>query len=118
MRKWILVFTMLVIPVFAQRPRVDNMKSFRQDLAAAVGNGNLTAEEKQKYEAALKSLDGQRAARKSGTGTVDRNATRQAMQDLGTIARSGNLKQEDRDKLAKHMQRARHGKGKKKAPQA
>ena len=81
MRKWILAITLLVLPVFAQRPRVDNMKSFRQDLAAAVSHGNLTAEEKQKYESALKSLDEQREARKSGTGTVDRQASRQQSAD-------------------------------------
>ncbi len=118
MRKWILVITLLMTPAFAQRARVDNLKAFRQDLAAAVSNGSLTAEEKQKYEAALKSLDDQRQARKSG-GTVDRQATRQAMQDLAALSRSTNLKEEDRAKLAKHLENAKaKGKRGKKQPPA
>jgi len=113
MSKWILIFTLLAMPVFAQRARVDNMKAFRQDLAAAVSNGSLTTEEKQKYEAALKTMEEQRQARKSGADKVDRAATRQAMQDLVSIARSSNLKEDDRAKLAKHMEEARaKGKGK------
>lgn len=111
MSKWIVILTLLALPVFAQRTRVDNMKSFRQDLAAAVSSGSLTAEEKQQYESATKVLDEQRQIRKSGQGTLDREATRKAMQDLGAIARSSNLKEEDRAKLAKHLE-ARHGKGK------
>lgn len=112
MSKWIVILTLLALPVFAQRNRVDNMKSFRQDLAAAVSNGNLTAEEKQKYEAAMKIIDEQRQVRKSGQGTLDRGAARQAMQDLGAVARSTNLKEEDRAKLAKHLDNARATKGK------
>jgi len=111
MRKWILILTLLALPAFAQRTRVDNQKAFRQDLAAAVSNGSLTAEEKQKYDAALKTLDDQRAARKAGQ-EVDRAAGRQAMKDLGEIARSNNLKEDDRAKLAKHMENARKAKGK------
>ena len=57
MRKWILVIAMLAIPAFAQRARIDNMRSFRQELATAVTNGSLTAEEHQQYEGALKALD-------------------------------------------------------------
>src|SRR5436190_6913941 len=106
MSKWILVVTLLAIPVFAQRARVDNMKAFRQDLAAAVSNGSLTAEEKTKYDAALQSLDAQREARKSGA-EVDRQAARQALQDLVSVARSNNLKEEDRAKLAKHIEKAK-----------
>jgi len=117
MRKWILVITLFAMPVFAQRARVDNLKAFRQDLAAAVSNGALTAEEKQKYEAALKSLDEQRQARKSGAEKGDRKATRQAMEDLATVARSANLKEEDRAKLAKHMDNAK-AKGKRAKKQA
>lgn len=112
MSKWIVVLTLLALPVFAQRTRVDNMKSFRQDLAAAVSNGSLTAEEKQKYESALKVLDEQRQIRKSGQGTLDRKAARQAMQDLGAVAQSTNLKEEDRARLSKHMQAPAHDKGK------
>jgi hypothetical protein len=121
MSKWIVILTLLALPVFAQRTRVDNMKAFRQDLSAAVSTGNLTPEEKQKYEAANKILDEQRAARKAGNANVDRQATRQAMQDLGSIAKSVNLKEEDRAKLAKHLDNARHAKGKrahKKSPAA
>jgi hypothetical protein len=43
------------------------------------------------------------------------------MQDLGAVARSTNLKEEDRAKLAKHMDTTNAGKGKhakKKAPAA
>lgn len=97
------------------------MKAFRQDLAAAVSNGSLTAEEKQKYESAMKVIDEQRQVRKSGQGTLDRKATRQAMQDLGAIARSTNLKEEDRAKLAKHLDNSGTAKGKhgkKKSPAA
>lgn len=121
MSKWIVILTLLALPVFAQRTRVDNMKAFRQDLAAAVSNGSLTAEEKQKYESAMKIIDEQRQIRKSGQGTLDRKATRQAMQDLGAVARSTNLKEEDRAKLAKHMDNTNAAKGKrakKKAPAA
>lgn len=107
MKRWILVIALLAMPVFAQRARVDNMKAFRQDLAAAVSNGSLTAEEKQKYEAALKSIDEQRQARKGGQDKGDRKAARQALQDLSEIARSSNLKEEDRTKLAKHMENAK-----------
>jgi hypothetical protein len=107
MSKWILIITLLAMPVFAQRARVDNLKAFRQDLAAAVSNGSLTAEEKQKYEAALKSIEEQRQARKSGNGKGDRKAIRQAMQDLVSVARSNNLKEDDRAKLAKHMEKAK-----------
>ncbi|MFN0104581.1 MAG: hypothetical protein ACKV2U_21145 [Bryobacteraceae bacterium] len=107
MSKWILIITLLAMPVFAQRARVDNQKAFRQDLAAAVSNGSLTAEEKQKYETALKSLDEQRQARKSGEKKGDRKAARQAMQDLASVARSNNLKEEDRAKLAKHLENAK-----------
>jgi|GEM_PF-2566468 len=113
MRQWILVIALLVTPAFAQRARIDNLKAFRQDLAAAVNNGNLTAEEKQTYEAALKSVDEQRKARKDGQATVDRRAARQAMQDLATIARSTNLKEEDRAKLATHVTNAKAKRGKK-----
>jgi septal ring factor EnvC (AmiA/AmiB activator) len=113
MSKWILLLTLLAMPVFAQRARVDNLKAFRQDLAAAVSNGSLTAEEKQKYEAALKSIEEQRQARKSGAAQADRKATRQAMQDLLAIASSTNLKEDDRAKLAKHIENAKtKGKGK------
>ena len=66
MSKWILVITLLAVPVFAQRTRVDNMKAFRQELSAAVSGGSLTAEEKQKYESALKTMEAQRAARRAG----------------------------------------------------
>ena len=121
MSKWIVILTLLALPVFAQRTRVDNMKAFRQDLAAAVSNGSLTAEEKQKYESAMKIIDEQRQIRNSGQGTLDRKATRQAMQDLGAVARSTNLKEEDRAKLAKHMDNTNAGKGKhgkKKSPAA
>lgn len=117
MRKWILVIALLAMPVFAQPARVDNSKAFRRDLAAAVGNGSLTAEEKQKYEAALKSLDEQRQARKSGAGKGDRKAARQAMEDLASVARSTNLKEEDRAKLTKHMDNAK-AKGKRGKKQA
>ena len=108
------------MPVFAQRARVDNLKAFRRDLAAAVGNGSLTAEEKRKYEGALRSLDEQRQARKSGAEKGDRKAARQAMEDLTSVARSTNLKDEDRAKLAKHMDNAQaNGKrGKKQAAAA
>jgi hypothetical protein len=99
------------MPVFAQSTRVDHRKSFRQELSAAVSAGNLTPEEKQKYDAASKVLDDQRAARKAGNANVDRQAVRQAMQDLGAIAKSPNLKEEDRAKLAKFMENARNGKG-------
>ena len=121
MSKWIVILTLLALPVFAQRARVDNMKTFRQDLSSAVSSGNLTPEEKQKYEAAIKTLDEQRAARQAGAATVDRQAARQAMRDLGAIAKSANLKEEDRAKLAKHMQNGPHATGKrahKKAPAA
>ena len=119
MRKWILVLSLLALPVFAQKARVGNRKAFRQDLAAAVSNGNLTAEEKQKYEAALKSVAEQRQARKSGQATGDRKAARQAIQDLASIARSTNLKDEDRAKLAKHLDNAKaKGKRAKKAAEA
>jgi rRNA maturation protein Rpf1 len=111
MRNWILVLTLLAMPLFGQRARIDNLKAFRQDLTVAVSNGSLTDEEKQKYEAAFKALDEQRAARKSGK-TADRQATRQAMQDLASIARSPNLKEEDRAKLAKHFENAKRGKKK------
>ncbi|MBL8237125.1 MAG: hypothetical protein JNM66_06890 [Bryobacterales bacterium] len=117
MRTWILVLTLLAAPVFAQRARIDNLKAFRQDLTAAVNNGSLTAEEKQKYEAAFKALDDQRAARKSGK-TADRQVTRQAMQDLASIARSPNLKEDDRAKLAKHFDGAKGKRGKKRNPAA
>ena len=106
MNKWILVLTLLALPAFSQRARIDNLKAFRQDMAAAVSNGSLTGEEKQKYEAALKALDDQRQARKSGQ-TADRQATRQAMRDLATVARSANLKEEDRAKLEKHFDNAK-----------
>lgn len=111
MSKWILLLTLVAASVFAQRARVDNMKSFRQDLAAAVSNGSLTAEEKQRYEAALKAIEDQRQTRKSG-GQVDRQASRQAMVDLISVARSSNLKEEDRAKLEKHITEARKGKRK------
>jgi hypothetical protein len=104
MSKWILITVLLALPLFAQRARVDNLKAFRQDLAAAVSNGSLTAEEKQKYEAARQSLDERRQARKSGAPKGDRQAARQAMQDLASVARSNNLKEEDRAKLARHLE--------------
>jgi hypothetical protein len=109
-----MVVTLLAMPVFAQRSRVDNMKAFRQDLAAAVSNGSLTAEEKTKYDAALQSLDTQREARKSGA-EVDRQAARQALQDLVSVARSNNLKEEDRAKLAKHIEKAKSKRARKQA---
>lgn len=118
MSKWILVVTLLAMPVFAQRARVDNMKAFRQDLAAAVSNGSLTAEEKAKYDAALQSLAAQREARKSGAEKVDRQAARQALQDLVSVARSNNLKEEDRAKLAKHLEKAKGKRARKQAPVA
>lgn len=120
MSKWILVITLLAMPVFAQRARVDNLKAFRRDLAAAVGNGSLTAEEKRKYEGALKSLDEQRQARKSGAEKGDRKAARQAMEDLASVARSTNLKEEDRAKLGKHIDnaKAKSKRGKKQAADA
>lgn len=95
MSKWILAVALLAAPVFAQRARVDNLKSFRQDLAAAVQRGNLTAEEKHRYEAALQSLDEQRQARKS------------AMKDPKAVARGNNLKEENRAKLARHLNDAK-----------
>ncbi|HEU0121168.1 MAG TPA: hypothetical protein VFQ91_11635 [Bryobacteraceae bacterium] len=110
MSKWIVVLTLLALPAFGQWQRVDNLKSFRQDLAAAVSNGNLTADEKQKYEAALHTLDERRAARKSGQGSVDRNASRQALRDLAEISRSTSLQEGDRAKLAKHLSKGRKGK--------
>ena len=119
MRKWILVLGLLALPVFAQKGQVGTRKAFRQDLAAAVSNGNLTAEEKQKYDAALQSVAEQRQARKSGQAAGDRKAGRQAIQDLASIARSTNLKDEDRAKLAKHLDNAKaKGKRGKKAAEA
>jgi len=112
MKQWILVLSLLAMPMFAQRARVDNMKAFRQDLAAAVSNGSLTAEEKSKYEAALQTLSAQKQARKDGT--VDRKAARQALQDLADITKSPNLKEEDRAKLAKHIEKAKAKRGAKK----
>ncbi|MBM3788693.1 MAG: hypothetical protein FJW30_30520 [Acidobacteria bacterium] len=106
MKRLILILSLLVTPAFAQRPNVDNLKAFRQDLAAAVQNGNLTADEKQKYDAALKKFDDVRTAKKSGS-KPERGATREALRDLITIAKSENLKEEDRAKLAKHMDKAR-----------
>ena len=113
MKQWILVVTLLAMPVLAQRARVDNMKAFRQDLAAAVSNGSLTVEEKSKYDAALQTLAAQKQARKDGT--VDRKAARHALQDLADIAKSPNLKEEDRAKLTKHIEKAKSKRGAKKA---
>jgi pantothenate synthetase len=72
----------------------------RSELDAAVRNGNLNEQERQRYDNALKTLDEAHSKRKSGE-TVDRAATRQAMKDLGEIAKSENLRAEDREKLAK-----------------
>jgi len=111
MSKWILILTLTAAAAFAQGGPGANMKAFREDLATAVNNGSLTTEEKQKYEAALKTLDTQRAARESGEN-VDRRAAMQAMRDLGEVAKSPNLKEEDRAKLEKHVkntQRMRKG---------
>jgi hypothetical protein len=107
MKHLILVIALLITPVFGQRKGVDNLKSFRQDLAAAVANGSLSQEEKQQYDKALESLDRQRQARKSG-GEIDRAAARQALQDLVSISKSPNLKEEDRAKLEKHISKAKN----------
>lgn len=90
-------------PLAAQRAGRGQQTQFRSDLAAAVQNGNLGTDEKTRYDAALKTLDEQMAKRKAGE-RIDRDATRTAMRDLGQIARSENLKPEDREKLAKHAQ--------------
>ena len=112
MKRIILTLTLLALPLFAQKARVDNMKAFQKDLAAAVQNGSLSAEEKAKYDGALKKLAEMRAAKKAGN-KPERGAARSAMQDLVTIAKSQNLKEEDRATLAKHIDDAKaKGKGK------
>jgi polyhydroxyalkanoate synthesis regulator phasin len=103
MSKWILLTALFLMPVFAQGSRADNLKAFREDLAAAVENGSLTAEEKKKYEDAFKTLDEARDKRDSGE-RVNRRKVRKAMQDLGSVSRSKNLKEEDRAKLAKRLE--------------
>jgi hypothetical protein len=112
MKHFILTCALFALPLFGQGKGVDNLKAFRQDLAAAVSNGSLSAEEKQSYDKALAALDQQKQARKSG-GQVDRAAARKALQDLVTISKSASLKEEDRARLAKHVQNAKVKKGRK-----
>lgn len=112
MKRFLLTLTLLALPLFAQKARVDNMKAFQKDLAAAVQNGNLSADEKAKYDGALKKLAEMRTAKKAGN-KPERGAARSAMQDLVAIAKSPNLKEADRSTLAKHIDGAKaKGKGK------
>ncbi|MBM3768874.1 MAG: hypothetical protein FJW32_26125 [Acidobacteria bacterium] len=112
MKRIILTLTLLALPLLAQKTRVDNMKAFQRDLATAVQNGNLSADEKAKYDGALKKLAEIRTAKKAGN-KAERGANREAMQDLIAVAKSTNLKEEDRATLAKHIDGAKaKGKGK------
>src|SRR5258708_2893864 len=106
MKRSLLVLTLLVLPIVAQKARVDNPHTFRQDLSAAVQRGPFSTEEKQRYDTALKALDAKPAAGKSG-GEVDKGAVRSAMQDLTAIAKSPNLSDDDRVTLRKHIDAAR-----------
>lgn len=106
MKRIILTIALLALPLLAQKARVDNLKAFQKDLAAAVQNGNLSADEKAKYDGALKKLAEMKSAKKSG-GKAERGAARSAMQDLIAVAKSSNLKEEDRATLAKHIDNAK-----------
>lgn len=118
MKRIILTLTLLALPLLAQKTRVDNMKAFQRDLATAVQNGNLSADEKAKYDGALKKLAEMRTAKKAGN-KPERGANRAAMQDLIAVAKSTNLKEEDRATLAKHIDNAKaKGKRGKKNAQA
>ncbi|MCX6604289.1 MAG: hypothetical protein NTV52_11930 [Acidobacteria bacterium] len=99
------MLALVLTPAFAKK-QGSGRKAMRSDLDSAVRNGNLNEQERAKYDAAMKVLDGARGKKKSGE-TVDRTAMRQAMKDLQQISRSENLKPEDREKLAKSM----HAKG-------
>jgi hypothetical protein len=88
-------------PAYAQKRGGGQMK-MRGELEAAVKNGNLNEQERQKYESALRTMDESRTRRQSGEA-VDRAAMRKAMRDLQEIARSENLRPEDREKLAQSM---------------
>lgn len=116
MKRILLSLTLLALPLFAQKARVDNMKAFQKDLAAAVQNGNLSADEKAKYDGAMKQLAEMRTAKKAGN-KPERGAARSAMQDLMVVAKSPNLKEEDRATLAKHTDgaKAKGKRGKKNA---
>jgi pantothenate synthetase len=97
----ILAVTLALTPAFAQKRGGGQIK-MRGQLETAVKNGNLNEQERQKYEQALKALDEARGKRQAGE-KLDRNATRQAMRDLQEIAKSENLRPEDREQLAKAM---------------
>ncbi len=96
------MLALVLAPAFAKKQGTGR-KAMRSDLDSAVRNGTLNEQERAKYDAARKVLDGARGKKKSGE-TVDRTAMRQAMRDLQQISRSENLKPEDREKLAKSMQ--------------
>ncbi len=97
----LLAVTLALAPAYAQKRGGGQMK-MRGELDAAVKNGNLNEQERQRYESALKTIDDARAKRQAGE-KLDRAATRQAMRDLQEIAKSENLRPEDREKLAKSM---------------
>jgi len=88
-------------PASAQKRGGGQMR-MREELETAVKNGNLNEQERTKYENALRTIDKARAKRQAGE-KLDRAATRQAMRDLQEIAKSENLRPEDRERLAKAM---------------
>ena len=96
-----LMLALVLTPALAKK-QGGGRKAMRGELDSAVRNGNLNEQERAKYDAALKVLDGARGKKTSGE-TGDRTAMRQAMKDLQQIARSENLKPEDREKLARSM---------------
>ncbi len=98
----LLSVTLALAPAYAQKRGGGGQMKMRGELETAVKNGNLNEQERQKYESASKVVDEARTKRQSGEA-VDRAAMRQAMQHLQEIARSENLRSEDREKLARSM---------------
>jgi hypothetical protein len=108
MQKWIILLALLALPLAAQKI---TQKAFRNSLSQAVSKGKLSAEEQQRYDAAMKTLDANRASKKSGAD-FDRKANRQALSDLKQIAQSPNLAAADKAKLASYFQEEEKGKRK------
>jgi hypothetical protein len=107
MSKWLLLIALLAMPAIAQdEDRAANLRAFRQELAAAVNRGSLSAEETKQYQSSLKTLDEQRA-KKENNERVNRLALRKAMKGLAEISRSKNLKEEDRASLAARLEKSK-----------